>query len=112
MRVNPENSNMVFSDEKGSLELTIKDGKKNLVAKSAKGEQVFAGPIDTPEQRKVLPPEISERLEKLENMQEFSFEPDESFERDVKFFRPGATKIMLPLSPDKPMDEADLPASI
>jgi len=36
--VSTSNSNMVFSDEQGSLDLTIKDGKKTLVAKNAKGE--------------------------------------------------------------------------
>lgn len=95
--VSTSNSNMVFSDEKGSLDLTIKDGQKSLVAKNAKGEQIFSGPINTPDERKALPPEVRERLDKLEGMQEFSFQTDDDFEGNVKVVRPTKTKIALPL---------------
>lgn len=97
MKVNPGNSNMVFSDDQGSLELTIKDGKKSLVAKNAKGEQLYAGAIDTPEQRNALPGEVRERLEKIEGMQDFSFEAGDDFKDQVKFVHPQPSKIALPL---------------
>jgi len=101
--VSTSNSNMVFSDEQGSLDLTIKDGKKSLVAKNAKGEQLFAGPVTTPEDRKALPPEVRERLDKLEGMQEFSFQTDEDFEGgDVQVARPTKTKIGYPPSGAQP----------
>lgn len=95
--VNTSNSNMVFSDEDGSLDLTIKDGKKTLVAKNAKGEQLFSGPVTTPDERKALPKEVAERLDKLEGMQEFSFQTDDDFEGGkVQVVRPGAkTKILF-----------------
>jgi hypothetical protein len=95
--VNTANSNMVFSDEQGSLDLTIKDGKKTLVAKDAKGTQLFSGPVDTPEQRAALPKEVRSRLDKLEGMQEFSFQTDDDFQGGrVKVVQPGKTKIALP----------------
>lgn len=81
--VNTSNSAMVFTDEQGSLELTIKDGKKTLVAKNPKGEQVFSGPIDTPEQKQALPADVRDRLGKIEVMQEFNFRADEASEADV-----------------------------
>lgn len=94
--VNTSNSNMVFSDEQGSLDLTIKDGKKTLIAKNAKGEQVFAGPVTTAEERKALPKEVHDRLDKLEGMQDFSFETDEDFEGgQVHVVKPNKHKIGL-----------------
>lgn len=105
LRVNPGNSNMVYSDDKGSLELTIKDGKKTLLAKNAKGDTLFSGPIDTPEQRKGLKPEIRERLEKIEGMDGFSFRTDDDFHANVKYQRVG-TKISLQSADadDEPLD--------
>ena len=49
---NTGSSHMVLDDDQGSLDLAVKDGRKELVAKNAKGEQIFSGPIETPEQRK------------------------------------------------------------
>lgn len=96
-KVNPGNSNLVYSDEKGALDLTIKDGVKTLVAKNPKGEQVFSGPVTTPEERKTLPPELRDRLEKLEGMQDFSFKTDDDFRDRLRDEEPGRMKIVLPL---------------
>lgn len=95
--VNTENSNLSYSDEKGSLDLRIKDGKKELTAKNPKGDVVFSGPINTPEERKKMPAEVSSRLEQLEGMQEFSFKTDDDFEGgDVKVPAPSGTRLMIP----------------
>jgi hypothetical protein len=77
--ISTANSNMVFSDDQGTIDLTIKEGKKTLVAKNAKGEQIFSGAVDTPEQRQSLPAEVRERLERIEGMQGFSFQTDQDF---------------------------------
>ena len=101
--VNTSNSNMVFSDEQGSLDLTIKDGKKTLIAKNAKGEPLFSGPVNTPEERKALPADVRTRLDKLENMQEFSFKTDGDFTPgEVKDVRPQHQGIALPMPPPAP----------
>ena len=52
-----------LDDEQGSLELTMVDGKKQVVAKNSKGEQIFTGPINTPEEWKALPEDVRIRLE-------------------------------------------------
>jgi len=110
--VNTGNSNMVYTDEQGSLELTLKDGRKTLLAKDAKGAQLYSGPIDTPEQRKALPENVRERLDRLEGMQNFSFRVGDDFQPDtVKIVRPAPTKIMLPL-PRSPIWSAELPPTI
>jgi serine protease Do len=98
--VSTSNSNMVFSDEQGSLDLTIKDGKKTLVAKNAKGEQLFSGPVNTPEERKAMPAEVRARLDKLEDMQDYSFKTDGDFKPgEVKDARPAPHGIGMPLPP-------------
>lgn len=95
--VNTGDSNMMFSDENGSLELKMADGKKTLVAKDTKGETVFSGPVNTPEERKGLPADVRERLEKIESMHEFSFKTDDDFvPAKVKVLKPTGTKIRLP----------------
>jgi len=103
LTVNTGDSNMDFSDDKGSLELTIKDGKKELIAKDPKGETVFSGPINTPEERKGLPPEVAERLKKIEHMQGFSFKTGEGFEGgEVKIIRQKGQGISMPLPAEAP----------
>lgn len=101
--VNTSNSNMVFSDEQGSLDLTIKDGKKTLVAKNAKGEQLFSGPVNTPEERKAMPADVRARLDKLEDMQQYSFKTDGDFQPgETKDVRPLHQGITLPQPPPPP----------
>lgn len=80
MSVNPGNSNLVFSDTEGVLELKMAGGVKSLVAKNTKGEPVFSGPVTTPEERKAVPAEIRVRLEKLEGMRDVTFRTDGDFE--------------------------------
>ena len=62
---------------------------KSLVAKDAKGESLFSGPVNTPEERKALPPEVRARLEKLEGMHDITFRTDGDF-------RPGQVRVMRP----------------
>jgi serine protease Do len=96
--VNTANSNLVFTDDEGSLELTMKDGKKTLVAKNPKGEGVFSGPVTTPEERKALPESVRGRLEKLEGMQNVTFRTDDAFEgAETRVVRPMPRGIAMPL---------------
>ena len=44
---NSNESQIMFSDEKGSLELIEKDGKKSLRATDPNGKVLFDGPINT-----------------------------------------------------------------
>jgi hypothetical protein len=81
VKINTANSNLVYTDDDGSLELTLKDGKKSLVAKDAKGQQQFAGPATTDEERSHIPDKIRARLEKLESMHDVSFHTGGEFER-------------------------------
>jgi hypothetical protein len=101
--VNTGNSRIISEDEKGSLELTIDDGKKHLVAKNSKREEIFAGPVNTPEERKALPAEVRERLEKLEDMKQFSFRTDGDFKgAETRILRPRGQGISIPAQPAVP----------
>ncbi len=66
-KINTGDSHVSFTDRLGALELTVVGGKQTLVATNTKGEQLFSGPVDTPEQRKALPPEVRDRFERLES---------------------------------------------
>lgn len=96
MSINTANSNIVFSDDEGALELTMADGAKSLVAKNARGEQVFSGPVTTPEERKAVPAELRVRLEKLEGMRDVTFRTDGDF-------RGAQTKVVRPRGIDLPL---------
>ena len=98
--VNTGNSNASFNDDQGTLDLSIRDGKKELVAKNAKGEQIFSGPVNTPEERKALPAEVRTRLEKLEDSTQFSYKTGGDFQgAETKIFRPRGQGIALPAQP-------------
>ena len=57
----------VVTDEEGTLEWTEKDGNKYLRVTSSSGELIFEGPINTKEERNLLPLGVSERLKKIES---------------------------------------------
>jgi hypothetical protein len=97
VRVDVDNSNIVYTDDTGTLALTIKDGKKTLEARDAQGHRLFSGPIDTAEQRKTLPPEVLSRLQKLHGMKEFSFKVGRDFQgADSHVARPEGQNMALP----------------
>jgi len=107
INMNPSNSNMVFTDEAGTLDLTLKDGKKTLVAKNAKGEQVFSGPVNTPEERSALPSDVRDRLDKIEGMQGFTFRTDEGFVPKTQTIRAFPQGIAFPFNgSDTPAPES------
>lgn len=54
-----------YSDKGLTLNITQQGGKRHLVAKDEKGKVVFDGPIDTEEQRNLLPPEIAKKLKEV-----------------------------------------------
>lgn len=96
INVNPGNSSLAFTDEHGSLELTIKEGNKTLVAKNPRGEQLFSGPVNTPEERNALPGDIRDRLDRLEGMQDFTFKTEEGFVPSTKTIRAFPQGIAFP----------------
>ncbi len=48
--------------------ITIRDGHQMLTAKDPGGKQIFQGPIDTPEQRKLVPENVRKKLEEMEKI--------------------------------------------
>jgi hypothetical protein len=62
-RWNISNARIVLKDDAGEIEVNSENGKRTLVAKDAKGETVFNGPIDTEEQRKSVPEMFRKKLE-------------------------------------------------
>ena len=62
-----EQKQIITTDEHGTLEYSVKDQNKHLRATSPDGELLFDGPVNDEEDRKSLPKDLRERLEKLES---------------------------------------------
>ena len=58
---------IVIEDDNGTIEFTVKDGRKHLQAKDKEGNSIFDGPVDTVQQRKKLPKNIREKLQKIDS---------------------------------------------
>ncbi|MBL9185970.1 MAG: PDZ domain-containing protein [Opitutaceae bacterium] len=100
MSINTADSNLVFSDDEGSLELSQKAGVKSLVAKDRAGAVLFSGPVTTPDERKALPAAVRARLDRLEGMREMSFRTDGDFQgAETRMMRPLERSISFPRSP-------------
>lgn len=56
---------VTLKDQDGEIEVVSEDGNRTLTAKDAKGETVFNGPINTPEQLKAVPEKFREKLERV-----------------------------------------------
>ena len=63
---NTASAKTLMKDDSGEIEVTSTDGRRHLIAKNAKGETVFDGPIDTPEQIKALPEDLRKKVEAIE----------------------------------------------
>jgi len=61
-------SSTSFSDGNGSITITTKDGATQLKATDAGGKLLYDGPAETEDDRKKLPPEVLEKLERFEKM--------------------------------------------
>jgi serine protease Do len=87
-------SNISYSDDDGSIEIKVDDGKRNLTVKNAKGEVTFSGPVNTAEERAKLPPDISKQLAKVEG-DTFNFEVGEDFRPETVPLLPPPEKTKI-----------------
>ena len=81
-------------DDEGSIDIKVNEGKRHLTVKNAKGEVAFDGPVNTEEERKKLPPEVSRRIEKLET-DTMSYEIGDDFKPDVVPLPPEPAKTKI-----------------
>ena len=65
-RWNTAQARVIVSDDAGQIDVTSENGRRKLTAKNADGKIIFSGPIDTEEQRKGLPEDVRNKLEKIE----------------------------------------------
>lgn len=104
--LNMAEGNFAFSDDEGSIEVNASKGERKLTLKDAKGNVTFEGPINTGEQREKLPPEVKERLKKLEAMS-IDFEADETLKQEGAAVKPPQKAKTSQPAPARPA----LPAS-
>ena len=73
--------NVVFSDERGVVELQSDEAGQHLLVKDAKGAVLFDGPVTTEEQRAALSETVKARLEKVESIRHIETAPADHLER-------------------------------
>lgn len=79
--LNLAEGNFVYSDEEGSIEIAAAKGQRELTIKDAKGEVSFKGPVNTDEEREKLPPEVKQRLRKIDDAS-IDFQADETLRQE------------------------------
>lgn len=91
--LNLAEGNFVFSDDDGSVEVNASNGKRQLTVKDASGKVTYEGPINSDEERKKLPKDVVERLNKIERI-DIGFIPGEDFEQEgAAIEKPTKSKI-------------------
>ena len=118
-KIDTGDSHVTYSDDLGTLDLTVADGRQTLVAKNAKGDQLFSGRVDTPDERKALPKEVRERFDRLESQINVDqiYRLDSSFKGTDSKGAPPSPPVQpasrparrLPLSPAAPPSCRDRP---
>lgn len=106
--LNMAEGNFAFSDDEGSIEVNASKGERKLTVKDAKGKILFDGPINTDEQRANLPPEVKERLKKLDAMS-IDFEADETLEQEGATVKPPQKARTNQPAPARPAPPASRP---
>jgi hypothetical protein len=110
--LNLNHSDLVYSDDEGTLEVKNADAGRNLTAKDAQGKIIFQGPINTDNERAAIPSPVRARLDQLDHTDSLEYHPDSGFRtegldlmlpddgRNVEYHlaTPGVS-AQLPLSP-------------
>jgi hypothetical protein len=89
-RIDLGKAQIVYSDAKGEMKIESVEGKKQLTAKDPQGRLLFAGPVETKEDRDKMPADLRERFEKFK-------------EKDL----PAAIPPPPPMTPGSDVDEDD-----
>ena len=63
---NTANAHVSIKDDAGEIDVRSDNGHRTVIAKNAKGETIFNGPIDTEEQRRQLPEDVRRKLDKTD----------------------------------------------
>jgi hypothetical protein len=62
-----DDADMIIKDNDRTLKIKVKNNEKHLVATDNNGQVLFDGPIQTDEQKKAVPADIAEELEKYKD---------------------------------------------
>jgi serine protease Do len=73
-----------WKNDQGSGELKVENGRKQLTVRDTEGKELFSGPIDTPEQREKLSPEVREQVERIEKGVKVEVRPTDTPAPDSK----------------------------
>lgn len=94
-------SNVSYSDDEGSIEIKVDDGKRTLTVKDAKGKVAYDGPVNTEEERAKLPPDVARRLHKFET-DTLTDDVDRDFKPDGVTLPPAPAKTKIGRRLDEP----------
>ncbi|OHE77852.1 MAG: hypothetical protein A3G75_14490 [Verrucomicrobia bacterium RIFCSPLOWO2_12_FULL_64_8] len=89
-------SNILYTDDHGTLEMKVEEGKKELTVRDVMGKVVFSGPINTEDERNAVPAGVLGRLGNVGNADFFIYKTDDDFEVLRDPGRPAAETISWP----------------
>jgi hypothetical protein len=86
---NNDDADMIIKDNDHTLKIRVKNGEKHLVATDDNGQVVFDGPIQTDEQKKAVPAEVAEKLEKYKDQIDKLKENAPGEQRKIRIIKDG-----------------------
>lgn len=96
-----ERGRVQYKDDKGEIDLESREGKRSLKIRKADGTVVFEGPINNDEERRKVPAEWMERVDRIERERATKGEPGAFNDIDV-WVDDGDGEMLPPVPPTPP----------
>ena len=78
-KLDSSKARLILKDSEGEIEVSAENGKRMLTAKNPKGEVVFSGPVNTDEERKAVPEQFRQKLDKIQVRQQIDSQTTSAF---------------------------------
>ena len=90
-RINTNRRNVVFVDDAGRVEITMKESGRQVLIKDKDGKVLFDGPVNSEKDRAAMSPEALKRLQQVESQVDMDYTLDKDAQTKETSIVPGTT---------------------